>query len=126
MRPRRPRSICTDTLFPDSTLFRSMCVDNAGRVRNREVVCAALAELFIAQPVQHWLDAMTRAGVPAARVNTVKQALEHPLTHDRGMRIVIDDIPLVGSPLHLSATPVRYRRPPPKLRSEETRLNSSH
>ena len=31
------------------------------------------------------------------------------------MRIAIDDIPLVGSPLNLSATPVRYQRPPPKL-----------
>lgn len=89
--------------------------DNAARVRNREVVCAALAELFIAQPVAYWLNAMAHAGVPAARVNTVKQALEHPLAHDRGMRIAIDGIPMVGSPLHLSATPVAYRRPPPTL-----------
>lgn len=92
-----------------------MYCDNAARVRHRDVVCAALAALFIAQPVAYWLDAMTAAGVPAARVNTVKQALEHPVAHDRGMRIAIDDIPLVGSPLHLSGTPVGYRRPPPKL-----------
>lgn len=92
-----------------------MFCDNAARVRHRDVVCAELAALFVEQPVQHWLDAMARAGVPAARVNTVKQALEHPVAHDRGMRIVIDDIPLVCSPLNLSGTPVHYQRPPPKL-----------
>lgn len=92
-----------------------MFCDNAARVRNRGEVCSALAALFIEQPVQYWLDAMAKAGVPAARVNSVKQALEHPVAHDRGMRISIDNIPLVGSPLKLSDTPVRYSLPPPRL-----------
>lgn len=103
------------TLAQPAWLTDPQYCDNAARVRNRERVCAALAALFIAQPVQHWLDVMASAGVPASRVNSVKQALEHPVAHDRGMRIAIDDIPLVGSPLKLSATPVHYQRPPPQL-----------
>lgn len=103
------------TLAQPAWLTDPQFCDNAARVRNRERVCAALAALFIAQPVQHWLDVMASAGVPASRVNSVKQALEHPVAHDRGMRIAIDDIPLVGSPLKLSETPVRYQLPPPQL-----------
>ena len=104
-----------ETLAQPQWLIDPQFCDNAARVHNRDVVCAALAELFSAQPVQYWLDAMASAGVPAARVNTVKQALEHPVAHDRDMRIAIDGIPLVGSPLKLSGTPVRYQRPPPAL-----------
>jgi crotonobetainyl-CoA:carnitine CoA-transferase CaiB-like acyl-CoA transferase len=104
-----------ETLAQPQWLTDPQFCDNAARVQNRDVVRAALAELFSAQPVQYWLDAMANAGVPAARVNTVKQALEHPVAHDRDMRIAIDGIPLVGSPLKLSGTPVRYQRPPPTL-----------
>ena len=104
-----------ETLAQPQWLTDPQFCDNAARVQNRDVVRAALAELFSAQPVQYWLDAMASAGVPAARVNTVKQALEHPVAHDRDMRIAIDGIPLVGSPLKLSGTPVRYQRPPPTL-----------
>ncbi|MDP1697029.1 MAG: CoA transferase [Xanthomonadaceae bacterium] len=104
-----------ETLAQPQWLTDPQFCDNAARVLNRDVVCAALAELFSAQPVQYWLDAMANAGVPAARVNTVKQALEHPVAHDRDMRIAIDGIPLIGSPLKLSGTPVRYQRPPPTL-----------
>ncbi len=108
------QQLCATLAQPQWLTHPQFC-DNAARVRNRDVVCAALADLFIEQPVQHWLDVMARSGVPAARVNTVKQALEHPVAHDRGMRITIDGIPLVGSPLKLSTTPVRYQRPPPRL-----------
>lgn len=90
-------------------------VDNAARVRNRERLCTALADIFATQPSTHWLQRFAGFGVPAARVNTVAQALAHPVTRDRGMCIEIDDIPLVGSPLKMSRTPIRYQRPPPRL-----------
>jgi crotonobetainyl-CoA:carnitine CoA-transferase CaiB-like acyl-CoA transferase len=31
------------------------------------------------------------------------------------MRIELGGVPMLGSPLHMSATPVRYERPPPQL-----------
>lgn len=89
--------------------------DNAARVRNRDRVCSALADIFATQPSTHWLQLFARAGVPAARVNTVAQALAHPVAHDRDMCVEIDGVPLVGSPLKLTQSPVRYQRPPPRL-----------
>jgi crotonobetainyl-CoA:carnitine CoA-transferase CaiB-like acyl-CoA transferase len=55
------------------------------------------------------------AGVPAAPINSVRQALHDPLVASRGMQIEIGGVPMVGSPLNLSVTPVVYREPPPQL-----------
>ena len=88
---------------------------NAGRVRHRETLCAEMDELFGGQPIAHWLSLFERAGVPAAPINSVRQALDHPVAHARGMRIELGGFPMIASPLHLSRAPVHYLRPPPQL-----------
>jgi crotonobetainyl-CoA:carnitine CoA-transferase CaiB-like acyl-CoA transferase len=89
--------------------------NNAARVQHRDLLVGELATLFATMPVRHWLDLMTAAGVPAAPINSVQQALDHPVAHARGMRIQIDGVPMVGSPLKLSASPPRLDRAPPRL-----------
>jgi crotonobetainyl-CoA:carnitine CoA-transferase CaiB-like acyl-CoA transferase len=91
------------------------CRDNAARVTHRSWLCAELAALFATQRRDHWLALLLAAGIPAAPVNSVRSALDLPLVRERGLRIEIGTVPLVGSPLRLSATPVRYDRPPPAL-----------
>jgi len=88
---------------------------NADRVRHRDLLCGLLAAQFANAPVQHWLDRFDAAGVPAARVNGVAAAIAQPITKDRDLLIEIDGVPLLGSPLKLSATPVQYLSPPPGL-----------
>jgi crotonobetainyl-CoA:carnitine CoA-transferase CaiB-like acyl-CoA transferase len=89
--------------------------DNAARVANRASLVAALSGLFAGASTKHWLDCLTRAGVPCAPIASVQQALDHPIAAARGMRIEIDGVRMVGSAIKLSDTPVAYRRPPPKL-----------
>ena len=89
--------------------------NNAARVENREVLCAELATLFATEPAAHWLALFERAGVPAAAINSVRQALDHPVAKARGMRVQIDGVPMVGSPLKLSGSPPRLERAPPAL-----------
>jgi len=89
--------------------------DNASRVRNRIALCESLATIFAQKPLQHWLDLFAAAGVPAAPIHSVSQALHSPLAEARGMTMTLGGVPMVASPLHLSATPVDYRQPPPKL-----------
>jgi crotonobetainyl-CoA:carnitine CoA-transferase CaiB-like acyl-CoA transferase len=91
------------------------CADNAARVVNRDWLCGELAALFRQQPAAHWLDLLHAAGVPVAPVNPVLAALEHPVAHERGLRIELGGLPLLGSPLHLSDSPPRYDRAPPRL-----------
>ena len=89
--------------------------NNAARVQHRQALCADMAALFATEDAAHWLELFSQAGVPAAPINTVRQALDHPVATAGGMRAVIDGIPMVGSPLRLSASPPRLERAPPTL-----------
>ena len=82
---------------------------------NRDALGVELDALFATQPVAHWLALFNAAGVPAAPINSVHAALDSDIAHARGMRIELGGLPLVGSPLNLSETPVEFCLPPPKL-----------
>jgi crotonobetainyl-CoA:carnitine CoA-transferase CaiB-like acyl-CoA transferase len=58
---------------------------------------------------------MAAAGIPAAAINTVQDALDNPITQSRGLVIDLEGVPMIASPLRLSQTPVRYTLPPPAL-----------
>ena len=89
--------------------------NNVTRVKHRAVLCAEMAQIFSGRELAHWLALFERIGVPAAPINSVRQALAHPVTSAHGLRIEVDGVPMIGSPLNFSATPVRYQRPPPRL-----------
>jgi crotonobetainyl-CoA:carnitine CoA-transferase CaiB-like acyl-CoA transferase len=89
--------------------------NNAARVQHRAALVDELQAVFATQPASFWLDLLAANGVPAAPINSVQQALEHPIAQARGMRIAIGGVPMVGSPLKLSASPPRLDRAPPRL-----------
>ncbi|MGE0810635.1 MAG: CaiB/BaiF CoA transferase family protein [Immundisolibacter sp.] len=93
---------------------------NAGRVRNREELIARLQTIFATRPAQAWEDALCAVDVPCGRINDMAQVFEQAQVKARGMKISLDHpaagpVPLVGSPLRFSDTPVEYRLPPPQL-----------
>lgn len=93
---------------------------NAGRVRHREELIARLQAIFATRPAQVWEDALCAVDVPCGRINDMAQVFAQPQVQARGMKIGLDHpaagpLPLVGSPLRFSDTPVEYRRPPPRL-----------
>ncbi|MGR3540068.1 MAG: CaiB/BaiF CoA transferase family protein [Hasllibacter sp.] len=94
---------------------------NAGRVRNRETLLPRLADAFATRPRGEWLEGLAARKVPAGPVNTVPEALATEQAAARGMVVEMArpdlDAPLrlLGNPLKLSATPVAYRRPPPRF-----------
>jgi crotonobetainyl-CoA:carnitine CoA-transferase CaiB-like acyl-CoA transferase len=58
--------------------------------------------------------------VPCGPINTLDKVFDNPQVRARGLRIDLEredtgPIPLVGSPIRMSATPVRYGMPPPRL-----------
>jgi crotonobetainyl-CoA:carnitine CoA-transferase CaiB-like acyl-CoA transferase len=89
--------------------------DNAARVKNREALCAQLAAIFATRPAAHWFALFERAGVPAAPIHSVREALNDPLTRARRMTMELGGVPMIASPLQMSRTPVDYRLPPPQL-----------
>lgn len=93
---------------------------NPARLRNREATLeplrAALAGLKVADIVAE----LESRGVPVGPVNTLDAALGSDQAQARGAVISMDrrdgpPVSLLGNPLKLSATPVRYDAPPPSF-----------
>lgn len=78
---------------------------NPERVRHREVLLAAVAEALLADDAASWEQALTDAGVPAACVNTVEEALHHPQVVARGLEVATPH-PTAGV-VRTLATPIR-------------------
>jgi crotonobetainyl-CoA:carnitine CoA-transferase CaiB-like acyl-CoA transferase len=70
--------------------------------------------------VDAWLSALEAADIPCGPINTLDKAFANPQVKAREMLITMEhptigELPLVGSPLKFSQTPVKYRLPPPRL-----------
>lgn len=89
------------------------CATNAARVQHRDWLIPQLAARFALSQKSEWLARFEAAGIPAAPVNSVRDAVFGDLATARGLRINAEGVPMIASPLRLSETPVRdYRRPP--------------
>jgi crotonobetainyl-CoA:carnitine CoA-transferase CaiB-like acyl-CoA transferase len=82
----------------------------AARNEHRDTLVPVLEEAFASRTVDHWVEALVAAGVPASRINTVEEALVDPQTVARG-DVVEHDHPALGR--------VRTIRTPLRLADEE-------
>jgi len=93
---------------------------NADRVRHRAVLIPLLDAVLLTRDRHDWLALLEQAGIPCSPVNTIAEVFDDPQVQARGMAISVEHpdagpLPLVASPLNLSATPVQYRHAPPRL-----------
>jgi len=93
---------------------------NAARVIYRDELIALLEPIFALLRVDEWLSALEAADIPCGPINTLDKVFSEPQVSAREMLITMEhptigDLPLVGSPLKFSQTPVEYRLPPPRL-----------
>ncbi len=72
---------------------------NADRVRNREQMTATLAPALLMQAREPLLAALAAAGVPAGPINDVAQVFADPQVIARGLRIDLNGVPGVASPI---------------------------
>jgi formyl-CoA transferase len=92
---------------------------NSARVQNREEMIPLLKPVFETKTVHEWLS-LIGDEFPCGPINNLNQVFSMPQVEAREMLIhmkhpTIGDLPLVGSPLKFSDTPVEYRLPPPRL-----------
>jgi crotonobetainyl-CoA:carnitine CoA-transferase CaiB-like acyl-CoA transferase len=102
--------------LPQDERFRR----NRDRIVHREELEAILASHFQGDSADEWVRRIHAVRVPVGAINDIAQALEEPQVKARNMRIALphpynDGFEMVGSPIRLSDTPVRYERPPPVL-----------
>lgn len=93
---------------------------NRDRVANRGTLIPVLTDLVRSRPSSFWLDSLEKEGVPCGPINTMDQVFADPQVQARGLRVEMPHptagmVPMVGSPMRFSETPVEYRRPPPLL-----------
>jgi crotonobetainyl-CoA:carnitine CoA-transferase CaiB-like acyl-CoA transferase len=91
------------------------CATNAARVEHRDWLIPELAQCFCNDTVATWLTRFEAAGIPAAPVNSVRDAVMGELATARGLRIDTDGIPMIASPLRMSASPMATAQRPPQL-----------
>ena len=96
--------------------FRS----NNGRVRNRATLVPLIKQVTVTRNTVDWIALFETVGVPCGPINTLADVFQDPQVRSRGVEIRMDHpaagaIPLVASPIRMSATPVQYRTAPPQL-----------
>jgi crotonobetainyl-CoA:carnitine CoA-transferase CaiB-like acyl-CoA transferase len=76
-----------------------------------------------ADTAENWEQRLIAAEIPAGRVATVDQVVSNPHTLAREMVVEMQTqdgkvLRLLGNPLKMSATPVRFDRAPPHLNQD--------
>ena len=93
---------------------------NESRVRNRDAITEILSDHFKRDTAEAWVKKISKAKVPVGVINDIAGALAEPQVGARGMLVDMPhamnpDFKMVGSPIHLSDTPVEYKWPAPLL-----------
>ena len=99
---------------------------NALRIRNRNALQTALAEVFLTRTVAEWLERLQPAGIPCSLVRNFEEVVSHPQCEARLMFPVLDHPAagahrVTGTPVKLSETPGHPSIPAPLL-GEHTRF----
>jgi crotonobetainyl-CoA:carnitine CoA-transferase CaiB-like acyl-CoA transferase len=93
---------------------------NADRVANREELETLIGERLTGASVAEWVERISAAGVAVAPVNSIDEVFSDPQVVASGQVAKFDhtslgEIKLVGSPIHMSRTPVAHQGAPPVL-----------
>jgi crotonobetainyl-CoA:carnitine CoA-transferase CaiB-like acyl-CoA transferase len=93
---------------------------NADRLAHRPQLVEILAAKFAHRPAAEWLALLDKAGIPCGPINYVDDVFADPQIIARGAVVQLEH-PAIGlvrsiaTPIHYSATPLVYRRYPPRL-----------
>ena len=86
------------------------------RRKNRGVLEAEIEKIFLERDHSEWLERLKKAQLPYGEVRGIAEVLAHPQAVARQLIREVESpvgkVPVVGSPLRLSASPARYDRIP--------------
>ncbi|MCY3865792.1 MAG: CaiB/BaiF CoA-transferase family protein [Chloroflexi bacterium] len=95
-------------------------ITNADRIANYDALLPIVRDIIRGKTCDQWLTDLRAAGVPCGRINTVAEALGDPHVFERGFIVELEHpalglIKSLATPIHLTDTPLVYRRHPPRL-----------
>ncbi|MFB0545976.1 MAG: CaiB/BaiF CoA transferase family protein [Anaerolineae bacterium] len=114
------KDFCRILGIEDTIMNDPRFATNADRNRNRAELIPILEGIIAKEEAEVWLERFLKAGIPCGPINYVDEILNDPHILERGAIVQLEHpligiVKSIGNPIHLSATPVSYRRPPPLL-----------
>jgi crotonobetainyl-CoA:carnitine CoA-transferase CaiB-like acyl-CoA transferase len=93
---------------------------NPLRVENRDALEPILEAMFRSKPAEHWVQVLSRHGIPTTLVRNLKEVIDDEQTAARNMTPEVQHpiagaIRVLGVPVQLSETPGRIRSAAPLL-----------
>lgn len=88
-------TLCDIVGLPELKTDKRFC-DRQSRLQNRQELKVILEQLLRDKSASDWEEELSAAGVPAGRVLSVPEALNHPHLRSRGMIGRFDSVPKVG------------------------------
>ncbi|OHC65868.1 MAG: CoA-transferase [Rhodocyclales bacterium GWA2_65_19] len=93
---------------------------NAARVRHRAALLPLLRQATVMKTTAEWIALLENAAVPCGPINDLAAVFADPQIVHRGLRVDLPHAaggtaPQVANPIRLTATPIDYRRAPPRL-----------
>jgi crotonobetainyl-CoA:carnitine CoA-transferase CaiB-like acyl-CoA transferase len=93
---------------------------NAARIEHREEIVTIIGERLRGESTTHWLEQLSRRGVPAGPINSIAEVLDSDFARERALVRSVrngagNDVPVVSNPVDFSMTPAIYERAPPLL-----------
>lgn len=94
---------------------------NGNRLKNRDELIPKLREIVKAKPMDFWLKELEANSVSCGPIYKMDQVFANEHVQARGMKIDMDQpvtgakVPLMNSPIKMSATPAEPRLAPPTL-----------
>ncbi len=103
---------------------------NAQRNKHRSELVPLLEEILQKKEAAYWLEQLAANDIPSGPINFPDETLADPQVLARRMVVelehpLVGPIRSIGSPMHLSETPVTYRLPPPWLGQHNEEVLSS-
>jgi crotonobetainyl-CoA:carnitine CoA-transferase CaiB-like acyl-CoA transferase len=85
---------------------------NPQRLVNRDELYAIVTKILATDTRDAWIEKMHAEGAPVGPINEMADALTHPFVRERGLvetlpHPLVETVPNLRSPLHMSETPVR-------------------
>lgn len=103
---------------------------NALRQKHHKQLELAIESVLKGRPTAHWIEVVSKAGVPCGPINNIEQAIAHPQVAARNMLVEVPDgsggtLKLAGNPLKMSAfADPPTRRAAPDLDADRTAILS--
>lgn len=110
--------LCRTIGYPQ--LLQDKFLKNQDRVKHRDELISLLSTHFLTNDAEYWVSVIQAAKVPVGVINSIEEALNEPQVLHRQMVVNVPhplntDFKMVGSPIRLSHTPIKYRIAPPQL-----------